>query len=58
MNLTIERTILLEELGMTWDICAEKWNLGYTHAKNYRIGVGIVPVSHTYITEDGYPLDE
>lgn len=57
-KLAEERTELLEELGMVWDVNEDKWERGYRHAKSYRTGGGRLPVPQTYVSGDGYPLGE
>lgn len=57
-KLTAEREKLLNELGMRWNIQAEKWDSGYTHALEYCADGGNVPIPKSYISGDGYPLGE
>ena len=57
-KLTGERIRMLEELGMVWNVQADRWNRGYSFAKAYRRNGGQVPVLLSYVTAEGYPLGE
>ena len=57
-KLTGERIRMLEELGIVWNIQADRWNRGYSFAKAYRRNGGQVPVLLSYVTAEGYPLGE
>lgn len=53
-----EKKLRLEELGLVWNIYADRWNRGYNYARSYRKGGGTIPIPKTFVTGDGYPLGE
>jgi hypothetical protein len=54
--LSIEQIQKLESIKMIWDVFADAWQQGYTHAKEYYINFGHLLVPSNYICEDGYTL--
>lgn len=56
-RLTEEQREKLEEIGMQWAVLADRWQIGYEHAKAYFEKSGALNVPSKYVCSDGFALN-
>jgi hypothetical protein len=54
--LTAEQISILSALGFTWDLSAERWELGFSHFLQFIQREGHSKVLSRYLTDDGFTL--